>query len=187
MLLLSQGGALARKAAVHTLVLFVRHAHRGMTRVAALETLLASTRRGNSWWRRLLFLDAVGAAVWLFSRTFVKDKLLPLVLELLKVRVVWRSRVCGWLRGRSGCLTHTHPCPGLLVYVVLNGEQDRIPNVRQRALLTLLGMRRWLVFPKVRYRCVGYPLQRVPPHDCNPVSAFATAGRVSDIPDGGGL
>jgi hypothetical protein len=106
-----QGGALSRKAAVHTLVLFIRYGHRGVVRVAAFDALVTNTRRGLSWWRRLSFLDAVGAVVWLFSRTYMKEKFLPLVLELLK---------------------------------------DRIPNVRQRALQTLLGIRKWLVFPKVR-------------------------------------
>ena len=81
-----QGGALARRSAIATLVLLMRHARRGATRVAAAECVFGSSSRVGGWWRRALFLDAVACCSWLYSRAYLKESVVPVVIdELLKV------------------------------------------------------------------------------------------------------
>lgn len=95
-----QGGALARRSAIATLVLLMRHARRGATRVVAAECVFASSSRVGGWWRRALFLDAVACCSWLYSRAYLKESVVPVVIdELLKVCG------CGWV-----CCTAT-PAP----------------------------------------------------------------------------
>ena len=39
---------------------------------------------GTSWWRRQLFLDACGAACWLFSRAYLKEHFLKCLLPCIE-------------------------------------------------------------------------------------------------------
>ena len=82
----SQGGALAQRSAVHTLVVIMRHARRGAARIAARDLVFACTSRTGSWWRRSLFLEAAGCTAWIYSRGFLKEAIVPIVTEeLVKV------------------------------------------------------------------------------------------------------
>ncbi len=74
---------MSKRAAVHTLVLLQRHGARGCDRLGAVDALGALTTRSQGYWRRLLFLDAIACAPWLFSRVHVKDRVVPHLLEEL--------------------------------------------------------------------------------------------------------
>lgn len=92
--MIETASAPARRAAVHVLIWYLRFAPRAATRAAVGEYIETDLRCGESWWRRALFIDAVGAAVWLFSRAFVKAHLLDSLLDLSEdpvPAVRWRA------------------------------------------------------------------------------------------------
>ena len=86
-----EGGARpVRAAAVRSMMWIARHAPSGLYRQTMLAGVLSLELvcRGREAWRRALFPEAVGAAVWIFSRAFVKAQLIDPLLSLVKDPVI---------------------------------------------------------------------------------------------------
>lgn len=122
----AQGVDPVRKAATATLVWLLRYASRGTIR-KAVEADLSSLTLSPAWAIRSLAIHAVGCAVWLFSRAYVKRLFLPGMFELVQVRVPPPQPPLG-----TACV-----CP-----------QDPVSLVRERCLSGLVGLRRWMTFPR---------------------------------------
>lgn len=97
-----QGVEPVRKAAVATLVWMCRYGPRGSVRKMA-EELLFLIPHSSLWTIRCLALHSIGCSLWMFSRSFVKAKFLPLLADIMKVLARSCLRVYTYLSSLGCC------------------------------------------------------------------------------------